>query len=272
MFRVQPIQIRMPTPSAFESLATKLKLRKEQAAALAETIKEAVTSCEVLRDETDAATIRDKLKEFDAALAHLAELSASNNFRKALQAMPPVDTIGFLMSPTAALEVPGYKEHELAGPALDRLIARDPPHKPISPAAFDALALLDRQVQLSRLAPNALKYFFDALRNPIQEFLQETRDKGGNRPRSDRDLIIFLLARDARQIIGCEASTSDPFLDLCNQVTAACSIGEDGLEIAVKKCIKKYAIWFRWYQLAPYSSTSRAFGDEATTDQVEGSE
>lgn len=256
MFRVQPIQMRMPRRLAFEKLTAMLKLNSEQTTALFQTIQEAAVSCEALRDETDAATIRDELAKLDNALAHLAQFSASNNIRKALKAMPPMSTLGFLMSPSAALKVPGYHERPLVGPTLNRLIEQDPHHKAISPADFDDLALQHRQVELSKLAPDALEYLFTALREPIQEFLSQTAEKGGNRPRSDRDLMVFLLARDAPNIIGCEPSTSDPFLNLCNQVTAACGIGEDGLEVAIKKCLKNKNEWLQWYRLTPYSPPS----------------
>lgn len=256
MFRIKPIQMRMPRPSAFERLTANLQLNSEQTAALFRTLQEGADACEALRDETDAATIRDELATLDNALANLAQLSASNNIRKALKAMPPMSTLGFLMSPSAALKVPGYHERPLVGPALNRLIEQDPHHKAISPADFDDLALQNRQVELSKLAPDALEYLFTALREPIQEFLSQTAEKGGNRPRSDRDLIVFLLARDAPSIIGCEPSTSDPFLNLCNQVTAACGISEDGLEVAIKKCLKNRKHWLQWYRLPAYSSPS----------------
>ncbi len=256
MFRIKPIQMRMPQLPAFERLTGELKLNGEQAKALFQTIQEGFDGCAALRDETDATTIREELAKLDNALAHLAEFSASNNIRKAFKAMPPMSTLGFLMSPSAALEVPGYQEHPLVGPALNRLIKQDPHHKPISPADFDNLALQHRQVELSKLASDALEYLFTALREPIQEFLRQTQDKGGNRPRSDRDLMVFLLARDAPNIIGCEPSASDPFLNLCNQVTATCGIGEDGLEVAIKKCLKNKDEWLQWYRLTPYSPPS----------------
>lgn len=272
MFRARPIQMRMPKPPIIEKLTTELNLTEEQASALIQTIKESADGCEALRDETDATTIRDELAKLDNALANLAQLSASNNIRKAFRAMPPMSTLGFLMSPSAALKVPGYHEHPLVGPALNRLIEQDPHHKPISPADFDNLARQHRQVELSKLAPDALEYLFTALREPIQQFLRQTAEKGGNRPRSDRDLMLFLLARDAPRIIGSEPSASDPFLNLCNQVTAACGIGEDGLEAAIKKCLKNKDKWLHWYRLPPCPPSSTDTENETESGEAEGPE
>jgi hypothetical protein len=250
--------MRMPQLPAFERLTGELKLNGEQAKALFQTIQEGFDGCAALRDETDATTIREELAKLDNALAQLAQLSASNNIRKAFKAMPPMSTLGFLMSPSAALKVPGYREHPLVGPELNRLIEQDPHHKPILPSDFDNLALQHRQVELSKLASDALEYLLTSLREPIQQFLRQTAEKGGNRPRSDRDLIVLLLARDAPSIIGCEPSTSNPFLNLCNQVTAACGISEDGLEVAIKKCLKNQKHWLQWYRLPAFSSPSAA--------------
>ena len=80
------------------------------------------------------------------------------------------------------------------------------------------------------------------LHTPILEWLElAQRHTGGAPPRVERDYLVFALAVNSFAIVGQDATNTAEgrFVDLCTRVTNFVGIGEDGLEDAIGRVLKR---------------------------------
>lgn len=252
MKRIRPVQMTMPSESEMAQLVADLGLKDHQSAVLNATIHEAAAACKLLEPWGDINTARDALDELSLALHQVERLLMAKHVRDAMNMIEANGQMGFLLSPSAAAAVEGYKDADVRVTAIEKLLSRDGvPNFSISPVDLDALHIEHRQRQFMELVPQAMQFAISEMRAPIIKFLNEQRDKGGNRPLLDRDLLILLLARDAINIIGEKPTAKEggKFTDLCNQTLAACKISEKGLDTAIIKTLRSYRVWIGWYNL-----------------------
>lgn len=105
---------------------------------------------------------------------------------------------------------------------------------------------------LNERTQEVMSYLLGEMQRPIAEWLAvAAKDKGGNRPKSHRQALLLLLARDSMKIIGTGPTTTPngKFHQLCSWVLPLCGIGSDGLEEAIGRCLNKHAKWLEWAQL-----------------------
>jgi hypothetical protein len=226
MGKQKALRFRLPDEEARAELCQTLKLSKAQAAALNAVLQEAESGCIDLAKELEIAQseLKRRLKTIDRLLSNAHQGLQRAGIRRALASIEMNGAISYLLSPEAGSDI--HENTALDGPEHDRL-------------------LNDR-------TPEVMSYLLDRMRRPIAEWLAiAANDKGGNKPKSDRQLLILLLARDSRQIIeeAASASSNGPFHNLCSWVLPACGIGMEGLEDAITRCLKKYREWLCWAQL-----------------------
>lgn len=80
------------------------------------------------------------------------------------------------------------------------------------------------------------------LHAPIIEWLElARRHTGGAPPRVERDYLVFALAVNSFAIVGQDATTTanSRFVNLCTRVINFVGIGEDGLEDAIGRVLKR---------------------------------
>ena len=222
----QALRFTLPDKETWAELCRNLKLSNAQAAALHAVLQEAESDCIDLAEELDIAQseLKSSLKTIDRLLSKAHQGLQRADIRRALASIEMNGSISYLISPEAGSDIHGNTA--LHGHEHDRL-------------------LNDR-------TPEVMSYLLDRIRRPIAEWLAiAAMDKGGNKPQSDRQLLILLLARDSRQIIeeAASATSNGPFHNLCSWVLPACGIGMEGLEDAIARCLKKYREWLCWAQL-----------------------
>lgn len=226
MGKHQKLQFALPDEQTLAELYQNLKLSNPQATALNEVLQEAQSGCIDLVKELEIAKseVKKKLKIIDRLLSKAHERLQRNDIKRALASIEMNGAISYLVSPEAGSEICGNAA--LDAPDHDRL--------------------------LNERTPEVMSFLLDRMRRPISEWLAiAAMDKGGNKSQSDRQLLIFLLARDSRQIIGeaPSATSNGQFHNLCSWVLPACGIGMEGLEDAITRCLKKYHEWIGWAQL-----------------------
>ena len=226
MGKQKALRFRLPDEEARAELCQNLKLSKAQAAALNAVLQEAESGCIDLAKELDIAQseLKNSLKTIDRLLSNAHQGLQRADIRRALASIEMNGSISYLISPKAGSDIHGNTA--LDGPEHDRL-------------------LNDR-------TPEVMSYLLDRMRRPIAEWLAIVgKDKGGNKPQSDRRLLILLLARDSHQIIeeAASATSNGPFHNLCSWVLPVCGIGTEGLEGAIARCLGKYREWLSWAQL-----------------------
>lgn len=268
MKRIRPVQMTMPSESEMAQLVSDLGLKDHQSAVLNVTIHEAAAACKLLEPWGDLNNARDALDELNLALGHVERLLKAKHVRDAMNMIEANGQMGFLLSPSAAAAVKGYKDADVRVAAIEKLLSQEGvPNFTVSPVDLDALHIEHRQRQLMELVPQAMQFAISEMRAPIIKFLNEHSDKGGNRPLLDRDLLILLLARDAINIIGEKPTTVEggKFADLCNQTLAACKISEKGLDTAIIKTLRSYRVWIGWYNLPRHVAQTR----DLTQDELD---
>lgn len=226
MDKRQALRFTLPDEETWAELCRNLKLSNAQAAALRAVLQEAEHGCKDLAKEWGIAKseIKSSLKTIDRLLSKAHESLQRNDIKRALASIEMNGAISYLMSPEAASDI-----HD--------------------DTALDAL---EHDRILNERTPEVMSYLLDRMRRPIAEWLAiAAQDKGGNKPQSDRQLLLLLLARDSLQIVGAapSAKPKGSFHNLCSWVLPACSIETDGLEDAITRCLKKYHEWLCWAQL-----------------------
>lgn len=226
MDKQRALRFRLPDEEAWAELCQNLKLSNAQAAALRAVLQEVESGCIDLAKELEIAQskLKSSLKTIDLLLSKAHQSLQRADIRRALAAIEMNGSISYLISPKAGSDIHGNTA--LDGNEHDKL-------------------LNDR-------TPEVMSYLLDRMRRPIAEWLAiAAMDKGGNKPQSDRQLLILLLARDSHKIVeeAASATSNGPFHNLCSWVLPACGIGTKGLEDAIARCLKKYSEWLCWAQL-----------------------
>ncbi len=258
MGRSRQIQMRLPDENAWRDLKRDCKLDKGQCAALRTTLEEIDAECRLLTQVQSDSDTKKALAKLDGVLDRLTRVLTGKDVTDALRATETHGLMGFLISASAVAQMANGKEDGLPVVNIERLLTdRKSRQIPVKPSDLDALSLQDRQRQLNDRTSEVMGYIIEQLRQPIARALELARqDKGGNRPKLARELLIFLLARDAEKIIGqkAKANSTSKFAKLCVAVTNACGIDDTGHEEALRRCLKKFADWLEWYQLPEYSN------------------
>lgn len=252
MGRTRVAEFRPPSEDGFADIVRELKLDQKQQAMLQATLDEVAANCKGAGAGPPDKQIKTALKSLERALDRLQLQLKRQDVIDALGAIETYGALGHLFSATAAIELANGADPEVALADIERLVA----HKrfvgePLRQSDLDALCLVDRQRRLNHQTADAMQLAVAKMREPISIWLNlASQDKGGNRPKSDREWLILLLARDAPKIIGRTPSStpSSPFFKLCAAALDACHFDGRGYEEAVERCLKGYGEWLDWHQ------------------------
>lgn len=264
MARIHPITMRMPDADGWTDIKKALDPNERQEVALRETLQEAFDACEEMRRALAFSELKAGLKKIGELLKKVERALESQDVVNSLTALETYGAMAHIISPSAVRELNGYREIMLPKQAIDRLLA-DRQGDGISPSVLDELSLPDRQRDLDGRTIDAMKLIIRQMRRPIDNALSQSKpDKGGNRPQTDRELLIFLLARDAAKIIGNEASLKKgiPFVSLCAWALNACEVSTVGLEDAVDRCLRRHQAWLEWYQFPQHAVEIRELTED----------
>ncbi len=224
MGKTQPLRFRLPDEEGWIELCQSLKLNPSQAAALKGTLSEVDERCRELTAELERAEIKSGLKPLERVLVNAEQQLQRAGVRKAVASVEMHGAISFLVSREAGAEIHGKT-------VVDQ-IAHD--------------RLLDEHTA------DVMLYLLQRMRRPLSSWLKvAAQDKGGHPPKTDRELLLFLLARDAQEIVGVvpTSTPNGPFHNLCTWVFGACNVGTKGLEGAIARCLEKYQHWLNWSRL-----------------------
>ncbi len=214
----------LPNEENWEEIRRALKLSDVQTHALRATLREAEGLCGELATYLAKSKVKQSLKVLDRLLSNAHRGLQRADIRQALASIEMYGALSALLSREAGADI--YGENSIDQLAHDRLV--------------------------NERTHEAMSYALEKMRRPIADWLaQAALDKGGNRPKSDRQVLILLLARDASQIIGTKPSTTKNgyFHQLCSWIFPRCGINDDGLEDAITRCLEKYKEWLEWTQL-----------------------
>lgn len=226
-----------PDEDTWAELRRDLKLTDAQTVALQATLNEAESLCRYFTNVLVNAEVKSSLKTLNRLLFNVHRGLRRADISQALTKFDMHGTLSTLLSHEAGTELHGKG-------TVDNL---------------------SHHRLLNDRTPEVMSYIIDEMRRPIAQWLAVTaKDKGGRQPKSDRQVLLFLLARDSNKISGFEASiTSDgPFHRLCAWVLPACGIASVGLEEAIERCLKKYKKWLEWAQLPSGQDIVGTLSDE----------
>lgn len=247
----QPFQL--PDEEGWNDIVKNCRLSEAQVAALKVTLDEALMHVMKGRADPNNKSIKTALVKLDGLIDRLQCYLKRNDIREALAAIETYGVFGRLLSSTVVRELSATEDPEVPIADIERLIA----HKryrqePVLASDLDALCLIQRQRLVNQSTPEAMGLAVQHIRSPISAWLlQAGQDKGGNRPKAGREVLIWLLARDSVKIIGTKAekSTGSVFINLCTWVFDACNMSTEGLEDAVGRYLKKHEGWLHWLEL-----------------------
>lgn len=231
----------LPNEENWEEIRHNLKLSNGQTDALRTTLREVQGLSRELATYPAKSKLKQSLRVLDRLLSNAHRGLQRKDIRQALASIEMRGVMGALLSREAGTEIHG--ENSIDVLAHDRL--------------------------LNERTHEAMSYALEKMRRPIADWLAlAALDKGGNRPKSDRQVLILLLARDANQIIGTKPSTAKngPFHRLCSWVSPRCGISDDGLEDAITRCLHKYKDWLEWAQLPSGHHIVGQLSDAETAD------
>lgn len=216
----------LPNEENWAEICLQLKLSDVQAHALRATLGEVEDLCRDLSANLAKSEVKESLAVLDRLLSNAHRGLQREDIRQALATIEMHGALSALLSRQAGAEIHGENSIDELG--HDR--------------------------RLNDLTHEAMSYVLEKMRRPIADWLaMAARDKGGNRPKSDRQVLILLLARDSKTIIGVRptATRNGRFHLLCSWVLPRCGVSASGLEEAITRCLKKYKEWLEWAQLAP---------------------
>ncbi len=254
------LEFTLPDQKGWADIKRLCKLKKAQINALESTLAEAADRCEELKKKSDLPDkdIKSALKSLDKAFERLTLQLGRKDIQDALAAIENGGAIGFLLSSSAIKQLEGIKDPAVSTLELNRLINQKR-HlgQAVLHSELDRLCLADRQRLLHHSMMDGMSLAIEHLRAPITSWLMQAKqNKGGRQPKSDREWVIFLLARDAELIIDDQPSNNvrSKFFNLCTVVLNACKFDEVGYEEAVDRCLEKYNEWLAWSRLSPLTA------------------
>lgn len=267
MAKPEPNKLRMPDANDLAELRREFQLDHEAFAALTGALAEAAARWPKPAGALKPAKFKAGLRKADRLMRKVEQGLSSQDVVAALTQLEAYGQMGLLISSMAALEI-DKNEDEIPHEVLDEFLARKKfRREPIRASDLDALMLTSRQRWLNDRSADAMRFAVRAMRQPIRaELLQARQDRGGARTRCGRELLIFLLARDATKIIGrrATAAANGPFQRLCKSVFDCCGIDDTGIEDAVERCLEKHARWLEWNALPKYTfQMGEPRGDDA---------
>ena len=217
-------------------------------------------NCQHIEISPSDKQVKKALKALDKAFDKLQGQLDRQDIINALGAIETYGAMGYLLSSTVAADLANGEDSTVETAAVERVLARKRfERKLLRQSDLDALCLVDRQRRLNNQTAEAMRLAVAQMRKPVSNWLDLAgRDKGGNRPKMDREWLIFLLARDAPKIIAHPPSSAptSPFFKLCTAVLGACHFDCSGYEDAVERCLKKYHEWLDWHHRPAIDETS----------------
>lgn len=214
MGRTQPMRFRLPDEEGWTELCQNLNLNPSQAGALKGTLSEVDRSCKKLAIELERSEIKRSLKSLERVLVNAEQQLGRAGVRRAVASIEMHGAISFLVSREAGAEIHG--ESVVDETAHDR--------------------------HLNERTADVMLHLLQRMRRPFSSWLEvAAQDKGGHPPKTDRELLLFLLARDAQEIVGVvpTSTPNGPFHNLCTWVFGSCNMGTKGLEAAIARCLEK---------------------------------
>jgi hypothetical protein len=277
MARHARLQFRIPDEEGWRDIKRGCKFKSEQLKALRLALEEVDSACERLPRGLADAEVKAALKTVDRLFANLEAGLERKDVADALRAIETFGALDVLLSANAAsLLNDNDADAEIPTALFERFVARKRmTGEAIKIRELEELSLTSRQRFLSAKTPEAMLFVIRSMRRPIVSWLQTARpDKGGPSPHIDREFLIYMLARNAREIIGEAASpTSDgKFHNLCTWVFGACGMDDNGLEAAISRCLKKHSAMLRWHALPAYLSPVGKLTEEQIAAIPEDSE
>lgn len=261
MGRTRIAEFQLPDEEGFADIIRECKLGPAQQTALRATLGDVAANCKGIGTSPSDRQLKTALKALDKAFDRLRRQLDRQDVTSALGVIETYGTMGYLLSSTAVVGLANDADSEVAAVDVERVLARKHfESTPLRQSDLDALCLVDRQRRLNDQTAEAMRLVVAQMHSPISSWLRLAgRDKGGNRPKMDREWLILLLARDAQKIIGHPSSSAQtsPFFKLCTAVLGACHFDCSGYEDAVERCLKKYNEWLEWHQRRAIDETSK---------------
>ncbi len=259
-------KLRSPTEEEYGEIADNLKLSAFQKASLERCIMITLDQCKAYKDREIAANdkllnregLQEKAKKISGLITALQnEIKTSPDRISAIGTIQNLGMLGRMLSVETLASF--NKEANLDFDVLSEVHtlevkrARKGPTGalsilPIRMTDLEASVREQKAVLDASFRPDLLLFILAAIKEQFDGWLEqinEKKDKGGRGTDLVRLHFIYMLACDARDILSkpIQKSGGKAFLDLCSQVFPVCGMSVDGLEQAVKRHLKKPAIW-----------------------------
>jgi hypothetical protein len=141
------------------------------------------------------------------------------------------------------MHIKGYLDDAVNPSEVRNLLSKtESRNDPLSLADLDELAMAKRQHQLSDKNLESLMLMVLHTRYSVKSWLSLAgQDAGGQRVQSEREMVVFFLAGRAEEILGSLPTSTErgPFVNLCGDVLGALNMSTDGLEMVVKRSLRK---------------------------------
>jgi len=259
-------KLRSPTEEEYAVVAENLKLSAFQKASLERCIAITLDKCGSHKDrqvaakhaladqeglELKAEKIRDLLaeaqREIKSSRDRIAAIGTVQNLGL-LGRMLSVETLAsFKEEANIDFDIPTELEILKAKKAISGSF-HEVPMQPIRMTELEASVREQKAMIDVAYRPELLLFLLGAINQQFDGWLKQINvkpDKGGRSTDPVRSFFISSLACDARDIITkpIRKSGGRAFLDLCSQVLPVCGLSDIGLKGAVKRPLKKPAIW-----------------------------
>lgn len=241
-------KLRSPTEEEYAYIAKDLKLSAFQKAALERCVTITSTPCRAFQENS-------ALKVQDGTGLKNATSTARKVIRLLRRLQEEIINNRANVAAIGAVSKPGSLGVMLSSETILQLEATLPTanHKKVDQKTIEHAKQEHSPETRSRMmdfehSPELLMFILNSIIDRFDGFLNNhmpPKDKGGPSIKIVRAYFIFNLARDASDILEKPISKSggQPFIDLCNQVLAACNITTTGLEEAIKRCLGKSQTW-----------------------------
>jgi hypothetical protein len=258
--------LRTPTEEEYNVIAENLKLSAFQKAALARCISITLDKCRSHKDRQIAAKnarldqegLELKAEKIRGSLAEAhSEIESSRDRIAAIGTIRNLGLLGRMLSveTLASFKVEANIDFDVLT-ELEILKAKKAGNGRSDELPAQAIRMTDLEASVREqkalidvaYRPELLLFLLSAMIEQFDGWLKQINvqpDKGGPSTDPVRLYFIYSLACDARDILSkpIRKSGGKAFLDLCSQVFPVCGMSAEGLEQAIKRHLKKPAIW-----------------------------
>lgn len=259
-------KLRSPTEEEYAVVAENLKLSAFQKASLERCIMITLDQCKAYKDREIAAHdnllsregLQEKAKKISGLITALQnEIKISPD---RISAIGTIQNLGMLGRMLSVETLASFNKKENIDfdvlSEVDTLEAKRARKGPTGAESMLPIRMTDLEASVreqkavldASFRPDLLLFILAAIKEQFDGWLEqinEKKDKGGRGTDLVRLHFIYMLACDARDILSkpIQKSGGKAFLDLCSQVFPVCGLSVEGLEQAVKRHLKKPAIW-----------------------------